>query len=374
MVPSPPVCLSPDRLVHLRHCLQEAGYTHERLAKRVGIVYVCYHPNSEGNVAAVRAYLERRPADTLDALIHLFFFSEPVELAVLESCFGTRDLGLFEDAELLQRISPSCMAADLCLMECGGLYLVTDTLMDRRKTDFNNVAALLPECYDLEATTLRRPFGKALDLCTGSGVHALLASRHCGEAVGVDISARAVEFARFNKALNGIDNAEFALGDLYEPVADERFDLVLSNPPYIPDLTHEPGENYYSAGVDGDAISSRIFADLEAHLNDGGFYQGYLIMVDWPGNLFRDRLERYLAGSFEHLDGVLMARPIEFDNDVVTGESRVTYGLLTLRKQLGAGGRLEEGHLAELWQVPRGPDREEALTGRLRGTLASHRV
>lgn len=363
MVPAPPVLLASERLARIRARLREVGYTHDRLAERVGVVYKCYHPDTRGNVEAVESYLRRRPSDALDALIRLFFLSEPVELAVLETLLGTEDVALLEDAGLLDRASPSAMAAGLCLFECHGLYFVTDTLMKRRETEFNNVAPLLPECYDLAATTFRRPFERTLDLCTGSGVHALLASRHSAEVVGVDLNERAIVFADFNKALNGVDNATFIRGDLYEPLGGERFDLVLSNPPYIPDLRHEPGENYYSGGENGEAVSSRIFARLDEHLKAGGLYQGFLIMVDWPGNPFRDRFARYLGDSIENLRSVVLSREIEFDNDFVTGETRVTYGLMTIEKEKGASGELLEGPL----EVPLGALQMELIETKKNG-------
>lgn len=347
MAPAPPIRLAPRRLARIRSRLQEIGYTHDRLVERLGIVYESYHPDNRGNVEAVEAHLHREPADALDVLIRLFFLSEPVELKALESYLEIEDLALFEDAGLLRRASPTAMAAGLSLFECHGLYLVTDSLM-RRRAEAYNVAALLPECYDLAAATLRRPSSRTLDLCTGSGVHALLAARHSGEVVGVDANPRAVRFADFNKALNGAANVTFSEGDLYEPLAGERFELVVSIPPYIPDLKHEPGENYYSAGADGEAVSSRIFAGLDAHLAEGGFCQLFLVMIDWPGNLFRKRFVRYLGESIDRFRAVVLAREIDFKNPAVTGEERVTYGLLTIKKELNAGGELIEGPLENL--------------------------
>src|SRR5207248_1145451 len=78
--------------------------------------------------------------------------------------------------------------------------------------------------------------GRALDLCSGSGVHAILAAlRGAARAIGVDVSPRAIAFARWNAALNGVaERCEFRRGDLYAPLRaeeeDARFDLILANP------------------------------------------------------------------------------------------------------------------------------------------------
>lgn len=347
MVPAPPVRLAARRLARLRARLRETGYIHERLVERLGVVYKSYHPDNRGNAAAVAAYLRERPADALDALVRLFFLSEPVDLAALESLLETADVALLEDAGLLRRVSPAAMAAELCLFECRGFYFVTDSLRKRRGTDFNNVAPLLPECHDFAAATQRRPCEKTLDLCTGSGVHALLASRHSAEVVGVDVNDRAVVFADFNKALNAADNVAFVAGDLYEPLAGARFDLVLANPPYVPDLEHEPGESYYSGGADGEAVSSRILAGLGEHLRAGGLFQSVLVMVDWPGDRFRDRVLRHLGDSAERFRAVVLSREIELDNDLVTGAARVGYGLLAIEEDPSRGGEIVEGPFEE---------------------------
>ncbi len=62
-----------------------------------------------------------------------------------------------------------------------------------------------------------------LDLCCGSGVQGLCATRYARSVIGVDINPRAIRFSRFNAQLNGIDNIEFRLGNLYETVPEERF-------------------------------------------------------------------------------------------------------------------------------------------------------
>ena len=73
-----------------------------------------------------------------------------------------------------------------------------------------------------------------MDLGTGNGIQALLLSDHAEQVVAVDVNDHALELARFNAILNGRDDRiEFRHGSFLEPVAGERFDLVVSNPPYV---------------------------------------------------------------------------------------------------------------------------------------------
>jgi release factor glutamine methyltransferase len=78
------------------------------------------------------------------------------------------------------------------------------------------------------------PF-KLLDLCTGSGCIALALAREFPEArvYGTDMSGTAIEYAIKNAEINSIINVTFIKGSLFEPVKDLKFDLIISNPPYI---------------------------------------------------------------------------------------------------------------------------------------------
>jgi release factor glutamine methyltransferase len=123
--------------------------------------------------------------------------------------------------------------------------------------------------------------GRALDLCTGSGALGvtLALERPASQVVATDLSPEALEVARDNAARLGAGNVTFLAGDLYEPVApDLRFDVIVSNPPYVPrgELDTLPGEVRreprlaLDGGEDGLAISRRIVAGAPPRLRPGG--------------------------------------------------------------------------------------------------------
>ena len=85
----------------------------------------------------------------------------------------------------------------------------------------------------LALLTPRRPVGRALEIGCGCGFQALLLARRAGEVVATDVNPRALEFGRLNAQLNEIGNISWRLGEGFEPVRGERFDLVVSNPPYV---------------------------------------------------------------------------------------------------------------------------------------------
>jgi release factor glutamine methyltransferase len=113
-----------------------------------------------------------------------------------------------------------------------------------------------------------------LDLCTGSGVLAIAAARAgARRVVAVDVSRRAVLAARLNAMLNGVQ-IEAVRGDLFAPVRGERFDLIVSNPPYVPSaserLPAHGRSRAWEAGPRGRAFLDRICAGAGAHLSAGG--------------------------------------------------------------------------------------------------------
>lgn len=155
-----------------------------------------------------------------------------------------------------------------------------------------NKSTLIPE-QDTEVlveTALeelkRRGLGEAplriLDLCTGSGciLLSLLHELRNADGLGTDLSEEALEAARENAVRLGLqEKAAFRQGDLWEPVGDERFDLIVSNPPYVPtDVipTLEPevrcGEPYAAldGGEDGLVFYRRILKEAAGHLKPSG--------------------------------------------------------------------------------------------------------
>jgi release factor glutamine methyltransferase len=120
------------------------------------------------------------------------------------------------------------------------------------------------------------PRAKALDLCTGSGILALTAAqRGAREVTAVDVSRRAVMTVRLNARLNRLRNVRACRGSLYEPLDGQRFDAIVSNPPYVPSeddaLPARGPERAWDAGRDGRLILDRIIAGVDEHLRPGGF-------------------------------------------------------------------------------------------------------
>jgi ribosomal protein L3 glutamine methyltransferase len=123
---------------------------------------------------------------------------------------------------------------------------------------------------------------RVLDLCTGSGCLAILASRNFPNARidAVDISKHALDVAARNIADYGLqDRVALHRGDLFKPIGDARYDLILSNPPYVdadgmaalPRECRAEPKIAFDGGPDGLDLVRRILNEAGRHLTpDGG--------------------------------------------------------------------------------------------------------
>lgn len=129
----------------------------------------------------------------------------------------------------------------------------------------------------------RRPGGAVLDLGTGSGaiLISLLVEGRFGCGVGTDVSADALAVARENAArASVVDRVELRQGSVWEPIGDgERFDVIVSNPPYVADTEREalmPEVRDYEpsfalfAGADGLSVVREIVRGAAERLAPGG--------------------------------------------------------------------------------------------------------
>lgn len=117
------------------------------------------------------------------------------------------------------------------------------------------------------------PDARVLDLCTGTGALAVAAARRGARVTAVDTSVRAVLTCRFNARLAGV-RLRAVRGDLLSAVGGERFDVILSNPPYVPSphprLPRRGPARAWEAGHDGRALLDRICAEAPGRLRPGG--------------------------------------------------------------------------------------------------------
>jgi release factor glutamine methyltransferase len=116
---------------------------------------------------------------------------------------------------------------------------------------------------------------RVLDLGTGAGFVAVLAARRAKRVVATDVVPECLALAARNAAMNGVaERVETRLGDCYDPVRGETFDLIVSGPPQLPTPPDRDRDDWMAradnGGPDGWAVLDRVIAGARPHLEPGG--------------------------------------------------------------------------------------------------------
>ena len=143
--------------------------------------------------------------------------------------------------------------------------------------------------------TVRKPVRSFLDLGTGCGVEALLASTHAQRVLATDVSPRAINFAAFNAQLNLAPNIEFRIGSWFDPIGGERFETIVCNPPYV--ISPASEYIYRDSGLVGDSVSEQVVRAIPAHLEDGGFATVAISWIADPDGDAAEPVRRWVADS-----------------------------------------------------------------------------
>lgn len=125
-----------------------------------------------------------------------------------------------------------------------------------------------------------------LEIGTGSGIVAMYASKLTDSVTVTDINFDACRLAEENFRANGIEGIEILFGNLFEPVKNRKFDVILFNTPYLPTEEDEVLDNTinyaFDGGLNGRKVIDLFLNEVGNHLNDGGIVQ--LIQSSLSGN------------------------------------------------------------------------------------------
>ena len=259
-------------------------------------------------------------------LTALFMLGEPVSAAALETALpragvaGALSIGLVvptQSASGEQRYAP---AVDLRPHEAEDAHGSVRWWVASDLGELVTGQALAPDHVlgigraglTLAALTPRKPVETALDLGVGCGIQTLYLLRHVRQVVATDISTRALEFTAFNVALAGVDSARVQLrqGNLLEPVAGQRFDLIVSNPPFVitPPSVRQAGLPLMEYRDAGGPILPVLVRGLEDHLNPDGVA---VMLGNWEhreGTSWRTSVNQWIGKS---LDAWIIQREVQ---------------------------------------------------------------
>lgn len=238
------------------------------------------------------------PETPLADLVRLFLLRGEIPRKLIEDILGEEVLETLERLLLIRSESGNSRAA-VDLFCCDRLLFITDhryMIRSDDRLDEDPVMYLGMDSHGLVQTAPRNLCERVLDLCCGSGVQGIVASRYCEEVVAVDLNPRAIRFARFNAQLNGIEGYRVVEGDLYQPVSGERFDVIIANPPFVP--SPEESLKFRDGGSSGERILRSIVVESVNFLTPSGRLCIVSDLVDVDS--YQEKLRKWLADRPSH--------------------------------------------------------------------------
>jgi len=285
----------------LRAALIAAGYTSAGIAARIGPAATAAVRRGDFR-AALRSTVDRDPLATL---IRLFICGKIEPVGPVEAALPVRPL---VEAGILVR-GEDGIRAGVDLEPYGDSWWVVSDLSAGARVGplpADHVLGVGGASTTLAQATVRSTVDSALDLGTGCGIQALHLSTHAGTVTATDLSDRALRFAATTAALSGVD-IELLAGDMAGPVAGRRFDLVVSNPPFVvgPGVTTH---TYRDSGRAGDALGAELAAVAPDLLTEGGVCQYLANWLHVTGEDWTQRVAGWVAGT--GLDAWVIQREI----------------------------------------------------------------
>jgi predicted RNA methylase len=283
----------PDDVRRARQALDLAGYTLAAVTERLGS-HVFAHLSAGEIAPLVHA---TRGGDRLDVLARVFLIGEPVPVEAARRALAPLPPEQWAAGGVVA-IDGDLLRGRIVIRPLGDpadRLVAHDRPGPSGSVAADHVLGVSASTAALAGATIRRPIDGAFDLGTGCGVQAVHAAAHSGRVVASDVNPRAIALATLTVELNGLDQVSVRLGDRFDPAAGERFDLIVSNPPYV----ISPLRRYLfrDSGLPVDEVCRSIVQAAPAHLTVGGHCQ---LLASWAhiaGEDWRQRLERWFADT-----------------------------------------------------------------------------
>ncbi|MCU0571884.1 MAG: methyltransferase [Syntrophobacteraceae bacterium] len=278
-------------ILKLRDALDRAGYRDSSILDLLGLKDF---PSLRGTDLPL---LLRRTGggSPLETLVRIFLMEVPVSMDSLEAAVHPLEPGALLRSGLVE-ISGDEALGTVRIIPFQEMLLAFDLPRRLKTPDHRDyVMGIGRSSHTLANLTVRSPSRATLDLGCGCGIQGLLAARHSETVLAVDLNPRAVRFTAFNAGLNGLDNVQAAVGDRFKPADGRRFDLIVSNPPFV--ISPENQYTYRDGGMIGDEMCRSIVKTAPAYLREGGFCQVLCNWCQFAGQDWRERLAGWFQGS-----------------------------------------------------------------------------
>lgn len=281
--------------------LHELGFSEEAVSRSMGLKD--YTVRDVGlwpaHLRNCRLHAEQDPCGFLTAF---FFLEESAEPGRLRELLGGDVVDCLDRLYLIDQNVDGSIFFRFQLHPLMGKLLLTDGHISNRNFP-DQVYPLGSDSHALARMAPRPRVARSLDLCTGSGIHAVLSGDHCERAFGLDINPRALDISCFNATWNKMANVAFLESDCYQHVDSEtlglegpcQFDLITANPPFVP--TPEVIALCRGGGQTGEVVTEKIVAGLPEMLAASGVFSMITNVPHFRDHTFFERCERWLGGG-----------------------------------------------------------------------------
>ncbi len=206
-----------------------------------------------------------------DLLVRVFTLGATVDVAEADAVLGAATVERLLAIGVLAHTGGGVRSCFIVACFLNRYLLVSPPLWVRGYDPDEPLVYVGRDTYRMAQLVAQRgPVGRVLDLCTGAGLLTMVADAE--HVVGIDIDPEVAGVARFNILLNGLERrVEVRDGDLYSALAeDERFDLIVANPPFLPAPDGVTLPRSADGGPDGEAILRRTLDGVEDRLTPDG--------------------------------------------------------------------------------------------------------
>lgn len=255
-----------------------------------------------GDVPVLRHAL--RGDEPLATLVRLFLFADAVGSADVDGALGA-GAALLEAAGLVEerggRLAP---LVSITPWRDGLVVHDRDPAGELWRS---HVSGPTPAAEALASLVIAEPVDRALDIGTGAGLLAVGAARQARQVVATDVNPIALQYAHMTALLSDAENVETREGDLFDPVRDERFGLIVSNPPFV--ISPQDDLVFRHSPMARDELSATVVRETAHHLGEGGFG---VVTVNWiqrPGDGWLDVPAAWLDAT--NTDAIVLLLAIE---------------------------------------------------------------
>jgi methylase of polypeptide subunit release factors len=274
----------------LREFFSESGYSEDGLTETLGRS----SPPEEGRLQGL-LHLTRE-ASAGNALARLFLIGTDIEQDIADTVLPEWFLQLCLATGLLEQ-SADEYRATVVIVPVGDFLIASDAfrMLGSRNAGEFVLPASTHSANFLRCLMITTKVERVLDLGCGCGIHALFASMYGEQVIASDISERAVRFAEFNAVLNGRGNISCVTGDRFAAIGEQKFDQVISNPPFV--LGPDDEFTYRDNELELDRFCLQLVREAADHLNDGGYLQMLFESVEFDGESWQDRMGDWVRNT-----------------------------------------------------------------------------